>query len=378
MCMYNKNMKRTTLKRDTPTPPRTSTPTRKRTPTPPRTSTPTRKRTPTPPRRSARLSTRKRPPTPPPKRKRTPTPPRTTPLTYKDLKRSWIESEWVDDGAEDFGENEPVIIPERFVSVTLDDLIKLKITKTNYMDIVKLADFIMVKNVDPIVDKIVKVTQDVDVVYEFQKFYGLTKRLKPLTREQLKKQINEYTNKKITTMFYKYGHSSFWDVSQITDMSYVFDKSEFNEDISQWDVSNVRIMSGMFWNSKFNGDISKWDVSNVTDMNHMFYFSQFNGDISKWDVSNVRIMREMFWNSKFNGDISKWNVSKVTNMADMFFGSQFNGNISNWHVSNVRDMSGMFYKSKFTGNISNWTIKPQYISESDDPYTPPSSDNDSD
>jgi surface protein len=54
----------------------------------------------------------------------------------------------------------------------------------------------------------------------------------------------------------------------------------------------------------FNGNISKWDVSNVTDMSFMFARSKFNGDISKWDVSNVRNMSSMFHFAKFNGDIS--------------------------------------------------------------------------
>jgi surface protein len=39
-------------------------------------------------------------------------------------------------------------------------------------------------------------------------------------------------------------------------------------------------MSYMFENSKFNGDISNWDVSNVINMFCMFDSSEFNGDIS--------------------------------------------------------------------------------------------------
>ena len=72
------------------------------------------------------------------------------------------------------------------------------------------------------------------------------------------------------------------DVSQITDMKWIFAHSEFNGNISKWDVSKVKNMKGMFWGSKFNGDISKWDVSNVESMSFMFYRSQFNGDISNW------------------------------------------------------------------------------------------------
>jgi surface protein len=72
----------------------------------------------------------------------------------------------------------------------------------------------------------------------------------------------------------------------------------------------------MFGDSKFNGDISKWDVSNVTNMCYMFSYSQFNGDISKWNVSNVTNMEYMYDNSKFNGDISNWNISNVKKGKD--------------------------------------------------------------
>ena len=46
------------------------------------------------------------------------------------------------------------------------------------------------------------------------------------------------------------------------------------------------------------GDISNWNVSNVTDMSDMFNDTEFNGDISKWDVSNVTDMSDMFINSE--------------------------------------------------------------------------------
>ena len=74
------------------------------------------------------------------------------------------------------------------------------------------------------------------------------------------------------------------DVSQITDMSYLFYGSKFDGDISRWDVSNAISMTGMFDRSKFNQDISNWDVSKVKKMDFAFCFSKFNQDISKWKI----------------------------------------------------------------------------------------------
>ena len=125
--------------------------------------------------------------------------------TYKQIQDSWIFSEWINSNVETFGNDELVIIPEGFLSITLHDIINLNITTSNYLDIIKLANFIMVINVDPIIDEIVRITNNVNVIYEFEDFYKLSGRLKPLTNDQLKKQINEF---KITSMemFYKYGH----------------------------------------------------------------------------------------------------------------------------------------------------------------------------
>ena len=72
-----------------------------------------------------------------------------------------------------------------------------------------------------------------------------------------------------------------------------------------------------------NIKIDKWDVSNVTDMSYMFYYCEnFNGNLSDWDVSNVTNMSWMFYNCrKFNGKglgLENWNVSNVTDMDYMF------------------------------------------------------------
>ncbi|NJB69948.1 surface protein [Saonia flava] len=133
-----------------------------------------------------------------------------------------------------------------------------------------------------------------------------------------------------------------WDVSTITDMSNMFDKSSFYQDISQWNVSNVKNMSYMFFSSPFNFDISTWDVSNVTNMTGMFGSSNFNKDVTGWNVSSVTNMDFMFNSTYFDQDISNWDVSNVTSMRHMLSQCSFNQDISSWNIGNVTDMSNIF------------------------------------
>ena len=144
----------------------------------------------------------------------------------------------------------------------------------------------------------------------------------------------------------------------------IFEYTRFKYiDISYWNVSNVKSMSYMFAyceKLKSCGNLLKWNVSNVTDMSSMFNSCKnFNQDLSKWDVSNVTSMSFMFENCKsFNQDISSWNVSNVIDMSGLFYGCEsFNQDISGWDVSNVTDMAFMFYKCEsFNQDISNWNV----------------------
>ncbi len=152
-----------------------------------------------------------------------------------------------------------------------------------------------------------------------------------------------------------------WDVSNVTNMKKMFRYSDFNQDISNWDVNSVTDMSEMFESAAFNKDISNWDVSSVTDMSHMFQGSSFNQNINNWDVSSVLTMRMMFAYTEYNQPIGNWNVSNVTNFSGMFVGfalpTEFNQDISNWDVSSAKNMSAMFlYNGGFNQPIGNWDV----------------------
>ncbi len=161
----------------------------------------------------------------------------------------------------------------------------------------------------------------------------------------------------------EHGKMSTWDVSQVTDMSFLFWEFKFkdDDDISGWNVSNVTNMKSMFYGSTtFNQPLNSWDVSNVTNMSFMFYGCKlFNQPLNSWTVSNVTSMDFMFENChKFNQPLNSWDVSNVTSVSRMFAGCKsFNQPLNSWNVSNVKYMSLMFYDCvQFNQPLNSWNV----------------------
>ena len=167
-----------------------------------------------------------------------------------------------------------------------------------------------------------------------------------------------------------------WNVSNVTNMSYMFANANFfNQPIGSWNVINVTRMDGMFYgNPSFNQNISSWNVRNVTRMDRMFDgASTFNQPIGSWNVGNVIITTEMFsYALNFNQPIGSWNVSNVQSMNLMFSrATAFDQNIGSWNVSNVTYMPDMFYLSGLsTANYDALLIGWSTISPNETPLKP--------
>lgn len=117
--------------------------------------------------------------------------------------------------------------------------------------------------------------------YEIDYLNSLVSAVTVNSKDDLKHIIKFYSDN------YQNESLNWLDVTRITNMTYLFDATEYNGDISRWSTSNVIHMSRMFGYSNFNQDISNWDVSHVINMREMFKNSEFNQDISGWDVSGV-------------------------------------------------------------------------------------------
>ncbi len=198
-----------------------------------------------------------------------------------------------------------------------------------------------------------------------------------LTNENIKKYVNYYCTNKHKKLPDNLKDISKWDISNITDMSFLFYNLEVDDKIENWDVSNVSNMQFMFYlaKSKKTIDFSKWNVKNVVNMQQMFCKTKLNITNIFKNTDNVRNMFRMFENCKINFTLEHMNVQNVENFTHMFnscknFGADVKmfkltpGNRANkmagmftlcvltdklnidFDVSNVTDMSYMFYESQ--------------------------------
>lgn len=110
-----------------------------------------------------------------------------------------------------------------------------------------------------------------DVLYKIQEYLPI---FSPENRDELKKAVDEYVDNKEVAIKH-YGFINNWNVSKVSDMSYLFcDLEEFNDDITGWDVSNVINMDFMFKNAKnFNQILNHWNTEKLRYSHAMFFGS---------------------------------------------------------------------------------------------------------
>tara|TARA_B100001093_G_scaffold317410_1_gene302800 strand:+ start:736 stop:13770 length:13035 start_codon:yes stop_codon:yes gene_type:complete len=122
------------------------------------------------------------------------------------------------------------------------------------------------------------------------------------------------------------------------------DKAQLQTAVNEWVLDETNAILTY-------GDINTWDVTNVTDMSDLFNFDIYTLDGSYGPLDHPKIPNALystysegqsFPNKLFNSDISNWDVSNVTNMKQMFYNCEaFNQPIGNWNTSNVENFAGI-------------------------------------
>ncbi len=163
-----------------------------------------------------------------------------------------------------------------------------------------------------------------------------------------------------------------WQTSKVTTMASLFYNCKNLEDISgliNWNTESVTNISSMFYGTKISNitSLKEWNISNVVDISYLFDECHNLNDlspISNWNVANITNMIAMFRNTKISdlSPLSNWNVSKVTTMLELFRNctnlKNLNG-LEKWNTESVTKMGGMFLDCTNLENIdaiNNWNI----------------------
>ena len=153
------------------------------------------------------------------------------------------------------------------------------------------------------------------------------------------------------------------DVSKVTDISYMFFRSNFSSiDLSSWDTKRLKYVDGLFSGAikPKNIDLSSWDVRSLLRTNKMFASAGTEHiNLSGWNSNQLTDTSEMFLDTYAlqTLNLDGFNTSNVTNMSGVFATSVVpNLNLSSFDTSKVTNMSSMFRGMQHlnTLNVSNF------------------------
>lgn len=95
----------------------------------------------------------------------------------------------------------------------------------------------------------------------------------------------------------KYKKSNYEITKTISNEALISYKITVNQQYTLFPQSKMnldKIIKEEIKKNAYDCDLNHIDVSKITDISYMFMKSEFNGDISNWDVANVKIMNSMF------------------------------------------------------------------------------------
>ena len=116
-----------------------------------------------------------------------------------------------------------------FTKSEINQFIRLDVTKDNYLRLIEISDYLLVEDIDPLVDKIVQLyNYHLSIIYTFSEAYKFNSgRIKfKHTRETLEEAIQLYCEDP-NECYKKYGFSSYWNVPNVDNMECMFAGSDW-------------------------------------------------------------------------------------------------------------------------------------------------------
>ena len=167
----------------------------------------------------------------------------------------------------------------------------------------------------------------------------------------------------VTSLYKMFGTTQTYKTDKLTGWF-----EDTNDNLEHWDVSTITNMSYMFRNpdpvsTKDDGSdnilkCANWDVSNVQNFNYFMgghrtssqtsrnFSVQLNIEMTNWNTSGATDMSYMFWQHEKNKTgIENFRTENVTTLSFFYGGGTWNAktkmynSILRWDVSNVEDFS---------------------------------------
>lgn len=148
------------------------------------------------------------------------------------------------------------------------------------------------------------------------------------------------------------------DVSEIKDLSYLFDETYGREDLSGIEKWNVKAKKMRFmFSSPFITKLPQWYLDFI--LKHPTYTPQSKEELERIisddrvnlaeiDVSNIKDFSKLFYHSSRTlVGLEYWDMSGAENLNGMFelFGGEIVGDLSKWNLSNAKSMKNIFVGS---------------------------------
>ena len=126
-----------------------------------------------------------------------------------------------------------------------------------------------------------------------------------------------------------HGPIAEWDISQLTDLSFVFCAAEGTSFYSD-NGCNPKCAA-------FNSPLDGWDVSNVVTLRYTFFRARaFNQSLARWSMTSLRSLEQTFNGASSLNQPLPWVTTQLTNMKATFaYASAFNQALSSWDVTKV-------------------------------------------
>ena len=144
-----------------------------------------------------------------------------------------------------------------------------------------------------------------------------------------------------------YGYPDVWDVSQVTDMSGLFEGKNLQKLFIRPRVEFIRYRKKGDMKKKYGNNWKKWMEYEEYDPTHfndgpvanVSKWIDRKGDETEYQMRHYRMPRVFF--------LHMWDMSNVRNTTRMFKDAIFNMNVFNWNFDNLECGEEMFLNTKF-------------------------------